>query len=38
MRKLEKNVFKSRFLTINGSPVIDYHDGLLIIHSRISHM
>ena len=36
--KIGKNVFKSKFLRINGSPSIDYNSGLLIIHSTLSHI
>ena len=36
--KIRKNIFKSEFLRINASPLIDYNHGLLIIHSPISHI
>ena len=36
--KIRKNIFKSEFLRINASPLIDYNHGLLRIHSPISHI
>ena len=34
MEKSEKKVCKSRFLRINGSPLTDYHHGLLITYDQ----